>query len=110
MASSRFRIAPAALVLVAALSVAVADGPDFGGPNAVEKQLREDEQAGGPLFGRFADWKARLKESRGVDLGFDYSAAYFTASDSPGDDRSGVARGPAPVAARGTDSTDRRPY
>jgi porin len=64
------------------------DGPTFGGPNAVENQLHEDQQAGGPLFDRIADWKSWLKDKRGIDLGLDYSAAYFSASDSPGDDQS----------------------
>jgi len=64
------------------------DGPTFGGPNAVENQLHEDQQAGRPLFDRIADWKSWLKDKRGIDLGLDYSAAYFGASDSPGDDQS----------------------
>jgi porin len=64
-------------------------GPSFGGPNAVDNQLDLDRQSGAALFDRFADWKSRLKENRGLDLGFDYSAAYFGASDSPGDDSAG---------------------
>ena len=63
--------------------------PSFGGPNTVENQLRDDKATGGPLFDRYAEWKTRLEEERGVNLGFDYSAGYFGANDSPGDDQSG---------------------
>ena len=65
------------------------DGPSFGGPNAVENQLHEDKQSGTPFFDRIADWKSGLKDKHGVDLGVDYTAAYFRASDSPGEDQSG---------------------
>jgi hypothetical protein len=65
------------------------DGPSFGGPNAVENQLHEDKQSGTPFLDRIADWKSGLKDKHGVDLGIDYTAAYFGASDSPGEDQSG---------------------
>lgn len=64
-------------------------GPSFGGPDAVENQLRNDAAIDRPsLFERWFDWKAELTKKRGLSLSIDYSAVYLGASESPGEDRS----------------------
>lgn len=52
-------------------------GPGFGGPDAVENILLEDA---------LREWKAQLRNERGLSLGLDYTTNLLGASDSPGDD------------------------
>ena len=63
----------------------------FGGPTTVGEQLREDDELKEPAFrfpGFYAfftpwfDWKRKLNEQYGLQLGFDYNALYQTASDA----------------------------
>ena len=84
--------------------------PQWGGPNAVENQLRDDAEIDRPtLFERWFDWKAELVEKHGLSLSVDYSAVYLGASESPGDDRasSGMVRfyGAWDLVGRGTKNT-----
>jgi porin len=86
------------------------EGPRWGGPNAVENQLREDAEVDRPsLFERWFGWKDELSEKHGLSFGVDYSAAYLGADDSPGEDRaaSGMVRffGSWDLVGRGTKNT-----
>jgi porin len=67
-------------VLFAAPSAAQAPGNDgtegarWGGPNAVENQLRDDAAVDRPtLFERWFEWKDGLTEKHGFSFGVDYS-------------------------------------
>ena len=63
-------------------------GPNFGGPNAVENQLRDDAAVDRQtLFERWFEWKDGLTEKHGFSLSVDYSAAFLGANESLGDDR-----------------------
>ena len=67
------------------------DIPRFGGPNSVKNQIARDSEEKKPLFGfRFLKpyfaWKKGLQEKRGLSLGFDYSTAYLSASESLNED------------------------
>jgi len=69
--------------------------PQWGGPNAVENQLRSDAEVDRPsLFERYFEWKAGLTEKHGFSFSVDYSALYLGANESPGEDRasSGMVR------------------
>ena len=84
--------------------------PRFGGPNAVENQLRNDAEIDRPtIFEHWFDWKAELAEKHGLSFSIDYSAVYLGASESPGDDRasSGMVRffGSWDLVGRGTKNT-----
>jgi porin len=103
-------------VLFAAPSAAQAPGNDgtegarWGGPNAVENQLRDDAAVDRPtLFERWFEWKDGLTEKHGFSFGVDYSAAYLGANESPGDDRAagGMVRffGSWDLVGRGTKNT-----
>jgi porin len=85
-------------------------GPRWGGPNAVENQLRDDAEVDRPsLFERWFEWKDRLTEKHGFSFSVDYSAAWLGADSSPGDDRasSGMVRffGAWDLVGRGTTNT-----
>ena len=87
-----------------------AGGATFGGPNAVENQLRDDAAVDRPtLFERWFDWKAELVKKNGLSMSIDYSAVYLGASESPGEDRSsgGMVRffGSWDLVGRGTKNT-----
>ena len=84
--------------------------PRWGGPNAVENQLREDAQVDRPtLFERWFEWKDGLTEKHGFSFGVDYSAVGLGSDSSPGDDRSagGMIRfyGTWDLVGRGTKNT-----
>jgi porin len=84
--------------------------PQWGGPNAVENQLRDDAAVDRPsLFEHYFDWKAELVEKHGLSMSIDYSAVYLGASESPGEDRasSGMVRffGAWDLVGRGTKNT-----
>jgi len=65
------------------------DSPRFGGPDAVENQLRDDRAVDRPtLFERWFEWKDGLTEKHGLSFGVDYSAVGLGADESPGEDRS----------------------
>jgi porin len=85
-------------------------GPRFGGPDAVENQLREDAAVDRPtLFERWFEWKDGLTERHGFSFGLDYSAVGLGADSSPGEDRSagGMVRffGSWDLVGRGTTNT-----
>ena len=69
-------------------------GARFGGPDAVDNQLRSDAEEGEPLLDRYYDWKSSLAEETGFSFGVDYSAVYLSADSSPGRDEAagGMAR------------------
>jgi len=84
--------------------------PQWGGPNAVENQLRNDAEVDRPsLFERYFDWKTDLTEKHGFSFSVDYSAVYLGASESPDHDRasSGMIRffGSWDLVGRGTKNT-----
>ena len=84
--------------------------PQWGGPNAVENQLREDAAVDRPsLFERYFDWKTDLTEKHGFSFSVDYSAVYLGASESPDHDRAsgGMIRffGAWDLVGRGTKDT-----
>jgi porin len=84
--------------------------PQWGGPNAVENQLRDDAAVDRPtLFERYFDWKTELTETHGFSFSVDYSAVYFGANQSPGEDRAsgGMIRffGTWNLVGRGTKNT-----
>jgi porin len=63
--------------------------PAFGGPNAVENQLREDAEIDRPtIFESWFEWKDGLKGKHGLSFSIDYSAVGLGADSSPGEDRS----------------------
>ena len=85
-------------------------GPRWGGPNAVENQLRDDAEVDRPsLFERWFEWKDGLTEKHGLSFGVDYSTAYLQADESPGDGEasSGMIRffGTWDLLGRGTKNT-----
>jgi porin len=85
-------------------------GPRWGGPDAVENQLREDAEVDRPtLFERWFEWKDGLTERHGFSFGVDYSAVGLGSDSSPGDDRSagGMIRfyGTWGLVGRGTKNT-----
>ncbi len=84
--------------------------PQWGGPNAVGNQLRNDAEVDRPtLFERWFDWKAGLVEDHGFSFSVDYSAVYLGADESPGEDESagGMVRffGSWDLVGRGTKKT-----
>jgi porin len=84
--------------------------PQWGGPNAVENQLREDAEVDRPsLFERWFKWKTGLTDEHGFSFSVDYSAVYLGASESPDHDRasSGMIRffGSWDLVGRGTKNT-----
>jgi len=86
------------------------EGPRWGGPNAVENQLRDDAEVDRPtFFERWFAWKDGLTEKHGFSFGVDYSAVGFGADSSAGDDRSagGMIRffGSWDLVGRGTKNT-----
>jgi porin len=83
---------------IAAIALSFPNGawpaPRFGGPDAVENQLEEDDQEKEPLLDldflqRYRDWKAKVREKTGIHFGGDYSAQAFFAHGSAGDDHAG---------------------
>jgi len=86
------------------------EGPRWGGPNAVENQLRDDAEADRPtLFERWFEWKDGLTEQHGFSFGVDYSAVGLGADSSLDDDRAagGMIRfyGTWDLVGRGTKNT-----
>jgi porin len=65
------------------------DNPRFGGPDTVDVQMKLDALTLKTALQRYTDWKAQLAEKHGFSYGIDYSAVYFGASDSPGEDETG---------------------
>jgi len=68
--------------------------PSLAGPDQVDNQLESDAGPKDPLinFGfldGYLGFKDRLKESSGFGFGIDYTATYFGASASLGEDRAG---------------------
>ncbi|MHC4939395.1 MAG: carbohydrate porin [Planctomycetota bacterium] len=94
------------------------DVPDFGGPNSVGVQLKEDDFFKRPPF-RFPvldralepwfAWKGRLNERTGFAFSPDYTVVYLVADQSPGEDQAagGLARlfGSWTPVGRGTANT-----
>jgi porin len=85
-------------------------GPGFGGPDAVENQLRDDARVDRPtLFEPWFDWKDELVEKHGLSMSIDYSAVFLGANESPSEDRSsgGMVRffGAWDLVGRGTKNT-----
>jgi len=71
----------------------------FGGPDKVDRRLEKDEELKTSFFELkfmqpYFDFKSNLKKKSGFDFGLDYSAAYFGASNSLGEDKasSGMVR------------------
>jgi porin len=65
------------------------EGPRWGGPDAVENQLRDDAEVDRPsLFERWFEWKSGLTEDHGFSFSVDYSAVWLGADSSPGEDQS----------------------
>jgi porin len=63
--------------------------PSFGGPDAVENQLRDDAGVDRPtLFEHWFDWKAELVKKHSLSMSIDYSAVFLGASESTSEDRS----------------------
>ena len=65
----------------------------FGGPDQVETLRAQDQEQKKSVFEfsflkPYFDFKQNLKERSGFDFGFDYSAVYFGANQSPGDNSS----------------------
>lgn len=74
--------------LIAARDAARAERPRDAGPDSVDALLDEegrDKQAWWEqdFFRSYKDWKQDFAERTGFSWGTDYSAQYFTASDSP---------------------------
>jgi porin len=102
----------AALIAVNATAQESGDvqNPTFGGPDAVENQLRDDAAVDRPtLFERWFEWKGGLTEKHGFSFSLDYSAVGLGANESPGDDRAagGMVRffGAWDLVGRGTKNT-----
>ena len=86
------------------------EGPRWGGPNAVENQLREDAEVDRPtIFESWFEWKDGLKEKHGFSFSVDFSVVGLGASESPGEDSSagGMIRflGSWDLVGRGTKNT-----
>ena len=97
------------LLSVAIPPVAIAQG--FGGPDAVENQIADDSRPKPAvveerLLQPWFDWKQTIQEKSGISFGIDYSALYYGASNSLGDDAasSGMVRffGSWDLLGRGT--------
>lgn len=68
--------------------------PGFGSPDQVDNQIANDEASTSRiitsrLFDPYFAWKKKLQEERGLSLSVDYSAAYLSANESPGEDSAG---------------------
>ena len=86
------------------------EGPRWGGPNAVENQLREDAEIDRPtIFESWFEWKDSLVEKHGFSFSVDYSAVGLRADSSPGDESAagGMIRffGSWDLVSRGTMNT-----
>jgi porin len=85
----------AALTGIALATPPTAMAQGFGGPDAVENQLKSDRQQVDAQFDfEFLDpwfaFKDGLAESTGLSFGIDYTAVGFTATDSLGEDSAGA--------------------
>lgn len=87
------------LQLVAQINKTDTISTGFAGPDQVERQLQKDEEKKASLFDLgfmkpYFDFKAKLKENSGFDIGIDYSSVYLSASESLGYDNasSGMVR------------------
>lgn len=104
VSSRLFMVLFAALYVTAGSALAQNSGaqPDsgsggkahFGGPDQVDAQLETDRQPKEPFLefgflGPYFDFKDRLKTNSGFGFGVDYSAVYFSATESPGQNSSG---------------------
>ena len=62
-------------------------GEGFGGPDQVERQLEEDEEAKQSIFelgflNSYFDFKDNLKKTSGLSFGIDYSSVFLGANES----------------------------
>ena len=94
MRANRLRLVLAIAAIALSFPTGAWPSPRFGGPDAVENQLEEDEQEKQPLLGLdflqpYRDWKAQVREKTGIHFGGDYSAQAFFADGSAGDDHAG---------------------
>ncbi len=82
------------------------DNGYYIGPDAVESLLHKKNPKKKSLFERLKAWKTSLKDDYGFDVGVDYHAVGFYATQSPGDESaaSGVVRlfGEWELTGRGT--------
>jgi porin len=79
------------VAIAAGVPGAASPAPRFGGPDAVENQLDDDEREKAPMFELgflqpYRDWKEGIREKTGIHFGGDYSAQAFLADESVGDD------------------------
>jgi porin len=63
--------------------------PRFGGPDAVENQLADDDKLTPAMISKrvyqpWFDWKAELTEQTGISFGIDYSALYLASNNDAG--------------------------
>jgi len=70
------------------------NGSGFAGPDQVERLLDDDNEDKESFFELgfiqpYFDFKKKLKERTGFGYGLDYTAAYFSASQSPGEKSAG---------------------
>ena len=70
------------------------DGSGFAGPDQVERQLQDDNEAKESFseldfIKPYFDFKKNLKENSGFNYGLDYTAAYFSADKSMGESSAG---------------------
>jgi porin len=88
--------------------------PDFGGPDAVENQIAEDDRLTPAMISKrlyqpWFDWKASLTDRTGISFGIDYSALYLVSNNDAGNANagSGIVRfyGSWDLIGRGADNT-----
>jgi porin len=75
------------LIVSFGTGVSAEDSPRFGGPDAVEEQLKTDRAEKGSviekrLFEPLEGWQDDLEEKHGFSMGADYSALTMSASDT----------------------------
>ena len=63
--------------------------PDFGGPDAVENLIADDDKLTPAMISKrlyqpWFDWKASLTEQTGISFGLDYSALYLASNNDAG--------------------------
>ena len=90
---------PATLVLTTACGLSVPvlaeegkaseSSPDFGGPDAVENLIADDDRLTPAMISKrlyqpWFDWKASVTERTGISFGLDYSALYLASNNDAG--------------------------